>query len=269
MPVGRVRQHARYAGLTRPCFALRRVSPQLAWLPGERRRKTQYISQRGPYNMRGMTRREFVAPTVGGSIRLTCVGAGQSGSARLSGLALPDHNRRRGRRGDRRGQQPVRPGRLARRRALLAKSIPGARAGFLDLCRTPPDDDCGQRAEGVRWRWRRGARRRSRRRTKSASDTDRHLFIVERDAHVVRRTTRSIGVVSTFAGTNASQASAATAGRPAARSSGKPHSIAFSTRPAILVPDIQNARIRAVKPWEDRRDQYFFMPAQAKARAGA
>ena len=76
-------------------------------------------------------------------------------------------------------------------------------------------------------------------------DTDRHLFIVERDAHVVRRIDAKSGVVSTFAGTNVAGFSGD--GGPANRAQFRqPHSIAFDASGNLLVCDIQNARIRAV-----------------------
>jgi DNA-binding beta-propeller fold protein YncE len=76
-------------------------------------------------------------------------------------------------------------------------------------------------------------------------DADRNLFVVERDAHVVRRIDAKTGVVSTFAGTGAAGFSGD--GGPAARAQFRqPHSIAFDASGNLLVCDIQNARIRAV-----------------------
>jgi len=76
-------------------------------------------------------------------------------------------------------------------------------------------------------------------------DPDRNLFVVERDAHVVRRIDAKTNVVSTFAGTNV--AGFGGDGGPANRAQFRqPHSIAFDASGNLLVCDIQNARIRAV-----------------------
>ncbi len=76
-------------------------------------------------------------------------------------------------------------------------------------------------------------------------DADRNLFIVERDAHVVRRIDAKSGTVSTFAGTGVAGFSGD--GGPADRAQFRqPHSIAFDASGNLLVCDIQNARIRAI-----------------------
>ena len=76
-------------------------------------------------------------------------------------------------------------------------------------------------------------------------DADRNLFVVERDAHVVRRIDAKTNIVSTFAGTNV--AGFGGDGGPANRAQFRqPHSIAFDASGNLLVCDIQNARIRAV-----------------------
>lgn len=76
-------------------------------------------------------------------------------------------------------------------------------------------------------------------------DSDGHLFIVERDAHVVRRIDASTGLVSTFAGT----------GEPGFSGDGgpanvaqlrQPHSIAFDANGNLLICDIGNQRVRQV-----------------------
>lgn len=72
-----------------------------------------------------------------------------------------------------------------------------------------------------------------------------HLFVVERDAHVVRRVDARTRIVSTVAGTG--EAGFSGDGGPAARAQlRQPHSIAFDARGNLLVCDIGNGRVRAV-----------------------
>lgn len=74
-----------------------------------------------------------------------------------------------------------------------------------------------------------------------------HLFVVERDAHVVRRVDARTRRVSTFAGTGVS--GFAGDGGPAALAQlRQPHSIAFDDRGNLLVCDIGNGRVRVIDP---------------------
>ena len=76
-------------------------------------------------------------------------------------------------------------------------------------------------------------------------DRDRHLFVVERDAHVVRRIDARTGVVSTVAGTGVAGFSGD--GGPGPRAQFRmPHSIAFDAGGNLLVCDIGNQRVRSV-----------------------
>jgi DNA-binding beta-propeller fold protein YncE len=73
----------------------------------------------------------------------------------------------------------------------------------------------------------------------------RSLFVVERDAHVVRRIDLRTNVVSTFAGTGVAGFSGD--GGPAAGAQLRmPHSIALDAGGRLLICDIANSRIRAV-----------------------
>jgi sugar lactone lactonase YvrE len=72
-----------------------------------------------------------------------------------------------------------------------------------------------------------------------------HLFVVERDAHVVRRVDARTRVVSTVAGTG--EAGFSGDGGPASGAQlRQPHSIAFDAGGNLLVCDIGNGRVRAV-----------------------
>jgi DNA-binding beta-propeller fold protein YncE len=76
-------------------------------------------------------------------------------------------------------------------------------------------------------------------------DGQRNLFIVERDAHVVRRIDARTNTVSTFAGTGTAGFSGD--GGPAAGAQLRmPHSIAFDAAGHLLICDIANSRIRSV-----------------------
>lgn len=76
-------------------------------------------------------------------------------------------------------------------------------------------------------------------------DDSGHLFVVERDAHVVRRVDARTGVVSTVAGTG--EAGFSGDGGPADRARmSRPHSIAFDSTGSLLVCDIGNHRVRRV-----------------------
>jgi sugar lactone lactonase YvrE len=76
-----------------------------------------------------------------------------------------------------------------------------------------------------------------------------HLFVVERDAHVVRRIDARSRLVSTVAGTGEPGFSG-DGGPAAAAQLRQPHSIAFDASGVLLVCDIGNGRVRAV----DMRD---------------
>jgi sugar lactone lactonase YvrE len=72
-----------------------------------------------------------------------------------------------------------------------------------------------------------------------------HLYVVERDAHVVRRIDGKTGIVSTLAGTGAPGFSGD--GGPANRAElRQPHSIAIDANGQLLVCDIGNHRIRSI-----------------------
>jgi DNA-binding beta-propeller fold protein YncE len=76
-------------------------------------------------------------------------------------------------------------------------------------------------------------------------DGQRNLFVVERDAHVVRRIDATTNVVTTFAGTGVAGYSGD--GGPASSAQLRmPHSIAFDRSGNLLICDIANSRIRIV-----------------------
>lgn len=76
-------------------------------------------------------------------------------------------------------------------------------------------------------------------------DADGNLFVVERDAHVVRRVDARTRVVTTVAGTG--EAGFSGDGGPATLAQlRQPHSIAFDARGNLLVCDIGNGRVRSV-----------------------
>ena len=72
-----------------------------------------------------------------------------------------------------------------------------------------------------------------------------HLYIAERDNHVIRKVDGSTGLISTFAGTNVAGFSGD--GGPAARAQlRQPHSIVIDRKGQLLICDIGNQRIRKV-----------------------
>jgi sugar lactone lactonase YvrE len=76
-------------------------------------------------------------------------------------------------------------------------------------------------------------------------DSGANLFVVERDAHVVRRIDARTRMVSTLAGTG--EAGFSGDGGPAdAAQFRQPHSIAFEERGNLLVCDIGNGRVRQI-----------------------
>jgi len=76
-------------------------------------------------------------------------------------------------------------------------------------------------------------------------DRDGHLFVVERDAHVVRRVDAATGLVSTVAGMG--EAGFSGDGGPAVSAQlRQPHSIAFAANGDLLICDIGNGRVRRV-----------------------
>jgi DNA-binding beta-propeller fold protein YncE len=76
-------------------------------------------------------------------------------------------------------------------------------------------------------------------------DRDGHLFIVERDNHVVRRIDAGTGIISTVAGTGV--AGFGGDGGPAVKAQFRqPHSIAFDSTGRLLVCDIGNSRVRRI-----------------------
>ena len=76
-------------------------------------------------------------------------------------------------------------------------------------------------------------------------DRDGHLFVVERDAHVVRRVDAQTGLVSTVAGTGEAGFSG-DGGPGTAAQLRQPHSIAFVANGDLLICDIGNQRVRRV-----------------------
>jgi DNA-binding beta-propeller fold protein YncE len=77
-------------------------------------------------------------------------------------------------------------------------------------------------------------------------DRSGHLFVVERDAHVVRRIDARTKVVSTVAGTGVAGFSGD--GGPAqAAQLRQPHSIAFDANGNLLLCDIGNSRVRIIE----------------------
>ena len=78
-------------------------------------------------------------------------------------------------------------------------------------------------------------------------DENGHLYIVERDNHVVRRVDAATGIISTVAGTGSEGFSGD--GGPATRAElFRPHSIVFAPDGGLLICDIGNHRIRRVDP---------------------
>ena len=76
-------------------------------------------------------------------------------------------------------------------------------------------------------------------------DSAAHMYIAERDNHVVRKIEANTGIISTFAGTGMPGFSGD--GGPAARAQlRQPHSIAVDPRGKLLICDIGNHRIRQV-----------------------
>jgi sugar lactone lactonase YvrE len=76
-------------------------------------------------------------------------------------------------------------------------------------------------------------------------DRDGHLFIVERDNHIIRRIDARTGVISTVAGTGVAGFSGD--GGPATKAQFRqPHSIAFDANGQLLVCDIGNQRVRRI-----------------------
>jgi streptogramin lyase len=72
-----------------------------------------------------------------------------------------------------------------------------------------------------------------------------HLYIAERDNHVIRKVDGATAVISTFAGTNVAGFSGD--GGPAARAQlRQPHSIVIDRQGELLICDIGNQRIRKV-----------------------
>jgi sugar lactone lactonase YvrE len=76
-------------------------------------------------------------------------------------------------------------------------------------------------------------------------DADGHLYVVERDAHVVRRVDARTRVVTTLVGTGVA-GFAGDGGPGSSAQLRQPHSIAFDARGDLLICDIGNQRVRAV-----------------------
>jgi sugar lactone lactonase YvrE len=76
-------------------------------------------------------------------------------------------------------------------------------------------------------------------------DSRGHMYIAERDSHVIRRVDGGSGVITTLAGTGAAGFSGD--GGPAARAQlRQPHSIALGPDGRLLIGDVGNHRIRSV-----------------------
>lgn len=80
-----------------------------------------------------------------------------------------------------------------------------------------------------------------------AFDARGHLYIAERDNHVVRRIDAASGVMTTFAGTGVAGFSG-DGGAASAAQLRQPHSIAIAPDGRLLICDVGNHRIRAVDP---------------------
>ena len=76
-------------------------------------------------------------------------------------------------------------------------------------------------------------------------DAQGNLYVVERDAHVVRRIAAGTGLVSTLAGTGEAGYSG-DGGLASAARLNQPHSIAFTADGKLLICDIGNQRVRQV-----------------------
>ncbi|MFM1897081.1 MAG: hypothetical protein RLZZ385_2155 [Pseudomonadota bacterium] len=76
-------------------------------------------------------------------------------------------------------------------------------------------------------------------------DATGHLYVVERDSHVVRRIDAGSSLVSTLAGTGA-PGYGGDGGPAGAAQLNQPHSIAFTAQGDLLICDIGNQRIRVV-----------------------
>jgi len=86
-------------------------------------------------------------------------------------------------------------------------------------------------------------------------DSAGHLYIAERDNHVIRKVDGRTGVISTFAGTGVPGFSGD--GGPATSAQlRQPHSIAIDSRGRLLICDIGNHRIRKVDLATGRIDTY-------------
>lgn len=80
-----------------------------------------------------------------------------------------------------------------------------------------------------------------------AFDGQGHLYVAERDNHVVRKIDGRTGVMTTLAGTGAAGFSGD--GGPASRAQlRQPHSIAIDPNGLVLICDVGNHRVRAVDP---------------------
>lgn len=78
-------------------------------------------------------------------------------------------------------------------------------------------------------------------------DAEGHLYIVERDNHVIRKVEAETGIISTVAGTGAAGFSGD--GGPAIQAElRRPHSLVFAPDGGLLICDIGNHRIRRVDP---------------------
>lgn len=76
-------------------------------------------------------------------------------------------------------------------------------------------------------------------------DREGHLFVVERDSHVIRRIDMRTGTISTVAG-NGSAGFSGDGGPAVQAQLRQPHSLAFDADGQLLVCDIGNARVRRI-----------------------
>jgi sugar lactone lactonase YvrE len=99
-------------------------------------------------------------------------------------------------------------------------------------------------------------------------DGEGHLYVVERDNHVVRKVAGATGIVSTVAGTGEPGFSGD--GGPATRAQlQSPHSIAFDGRGDLLICDIGNHRVRRLDRATGTIDTYAGTGERAPTPDGA
>ena len=129
--------------------------------------------------------------------------------------------------------------------ALYFCDLDNQRIRRLDLRDAPDDDRRRQRREGYARRRRPGDGGVAEHAARDPVRRAGHLYIAERDNHVIRKVDAKTGVISTSRAPGAPD-SPATADRPIKAQLRQPHSIAFDPRRnRLLICDIGNQRIRA------------------------